>query len=361
MRGWDKYHLTFTDPAPLAGGAPAIWTTNNAISLARVRLNCANSPTPRDLPHVLIDSPWYPEWTDVGKAQTLRFSDCWSTTGKPVTLRVLPQAVPPADAAAATVDGMDVHFTPSTAGDHWYQVVASDGENTSPPFHLDQTVFDPALGRDDSHALVLYRFDEGSGNRVHDQSKIAPALDLALPTGLNDAQWVPGQGITLHGRNPLTAIGAADKLLAIAKTKACTIEFWISTQTIFTNYALLAREQNANARNIRIDNYRNNFHVNTHAFTESAEEGPFNRLRTSLQHYVFTWNGSMTRCYCNGAFVGEQFIAWLPGDWQGVYPFTLGNNYLGTFYLFAIHDRCLTPAEIKHNYLAGPSAQSEKT
>ena len=356
-RGWDKYNLNFTDPAPLDGGAPAIWTHNNAVSLARARLNGANAPTPRDLPHVLIDTPWYPEWTDIGKTQTLHFNDCWSAGGQPVSLRVLPREVPPADAAAATVTGMDVHFTPTTAGDHWYQVVADDGVNTSPPFHLDQTVFNPALGRDDSHALVLYRFDEGAGNRVHDQSKVTPALDLALPAGLNDAQWVPGQGVTLHGRNQMTAYGAGDKLLAIAKTKACTIEFWISTQTIFTNYALLAWEENAGTRNLRIDNYRNNFHVSTSAYTEATEEGPFNRLRTSLQHYVFTWDGATTRCYCNGVFTGEKFIDWSPQDWHGAYPFTLGNNYLGTFYLFAIHDRCFTLEEIKRHYLAGPSAR----
>ena len=204
-RGWDKYHLVFPDPTPLDGGVPAIWTSNNAVSLARVRLNCANSPTPRDVPRVLIDTPWYPEWTDVGKAQTLHFSDCWSTTGQPVTLRVLPQEVPPADTTAATATGMDVRFTPTAPGNHWYQVVADDGVNTSSPFQLDQNVFEPALGRDDSHALVLYRFDEGTGNRVHDRSKVAPALDLALPARLNDAQWVPGQGVTLHGKSRLMA------------------------------------------------------------------------------------------------------------------------------------------------------------
>ncbi len=32
-------------------------------------------------------------------------------------------------------------------------------------------------------------------------------------------------------------------------------------------------------------------------------------------------------------------------------------NFLGTYYLLAIHDRCLSASEVLHNYQAEPSAQ----
>jgi len=358
-RGWDKYELSYPDTNPLAGGIPAIWTHNNAISLARVRLNCANTPTPCNEPRVVIDSPWYPEWANVGKTATLHFPESWSTNGKPVVLRAIPQDVPTGDQIAAAVAQTDVNVTPTTIGAHWYQVVASDGMNTSPPFQLDQDVFNPALGRDDSHTLLLYRFDEGSGQTVHDHSTLAPALNLTLPDALNNARWLPGQGLALHGPNPLTSVGAADKLLALGKTKGCTIEFWISTETIFSPYTLFAWSQGANTRNLTIDHYRNYLHVNTPLFAEGNVDGDgtFYRMRTSLQHYVFTWDGNTTRCYCNGIFAGQMAASWGTSLWQSSYPITLGKAYLGTFYLFALHDRCFTPEEVIRHYQAGPSAR----
>ena len=354
-RGAEKYTLSYHDTAPFSGGAPAIWTSNNAVSLARARINCAHAPTPRDVPGVYLDAPWYAEWANLGQAETLHFSDAWSTTGQPVALRVIPQEVPPADAAAATATGKDIHFTPTSAGDHWYQVVATDGVHASAPFHLDQTVFNPALGRDDSHALLLYRFDEGNGNIVHDRSMAEPALDLALPAWSKTAQWVVGQGLTLQAPNVLMSVGPTDKLLRVAKTKACTLEFWVSSETIFYPYTLLAWEQNG-ARNLTIDHNMNNFLLSTHAYSETTA-GDFPSLRTSLQHYVFTWDGTTTHCYCNGVAAGQKDIAWAPEQWQVSYPLTLGRNYLGTFYLFALHDCCFTPEQVQRHYQAGPSAR----
>ena len=57
---------------------------------------------------MVIDAPWYPEWANVGKTETLHFSDCWSSSGHPVTLHVTPREVPPTDTAAAAVAGMDL-------------------------------------------------------------------------------------------------------------------------------------------------------------------------------------------------------------------------------------------------------------
>ena len=353
-REQERYAIAYSDPHPLAGGIPAIWTHNNALSLARARINFAATPTPRHVPQVVIDTPWYPEWADVGRRQTLHFPGSWSTTGQPVSLHVIPREVPPADNAAATAAGMDVTLTPAAAGDHWYQVVAGDGVNVSPPFQLDQTVFNPALGRDDSHTLVLYRFDEGSGGTVHDHGARGPALDLMLPA---NAQWVPGQGLTLHGPDPLLATGAAAKLLAPAHTQACTLEYWISAATIYTPYQLFAWGTSPTACNFALEDLQYYLLYSTHAQSVSGGDPTFPCLRSGLQHYVLTWDGTLTRVYRNGAFVSEKVIPWATAQWQASYPFTIGRAFLGTFYLLAIHDRCFSAEEIKRHYLAGPSAR----
>lgn len=144
-----------------------------------------------------------------------------------------PHITPADEDRAIAVQGNEITFTPRVQGDHWYQINATDGENTSPAVHLFLPVFKPELRRDDSHALLLYRFSEGQGTVVHDSSKLTPALDLQIFKDAQ-AQWLPGQGLTLHGTSPLMPNEAgATKLLDIRKNNAATFEFWVSADTIY--------------------------------------------------------------------------------------------------------------------------------
>ncbi len=206
--------------------------------------------------------------------------------------------------------------------------------------------------------MLLYYFDEGSGSTVHDRSKTATALDLTLPAEMNNARWAPGgQGVTLRGPNPLAINAPAQKLLAPAKTHACSIEFWLSADTIYYPYSLFAWEQSAEARNLELNHMQYLLLFSTHAQTAPPSDQSFPCLRSALQHYVITWDGTTTSVYHNGIVVAQRPIPWAVEQWQADYPFTLGGGFLGTFYLFAIHDRCLTPEQILRHYQAGPSAR----
>ncbi|HEY3379024.1 MAG TPA: hypothetical protein VGL77_16195, partial [Armatimonadota bacterium] len=134
--------LTFTDPKPIAGGLPAIWTTDNGISIARARLNYANPPQPNIDPMVTIDDPWYPDWADLNHPLTLAFPNSASTDAKPITLKTQPLTVPGGDEAAIKPEGQRVTFQPTKTGFHWYKIFATDGEVNSPAFHLNLPVFD---------------------------------------------------------------------------------------------------------------------------------------------------------------------------------------------------------------------------
>ena len=356
MRG-ETYTIPYIDSQPFDGGIPAVWTQDNAVSVARVRINCVKPPVLWAGPQVVVDTPWNPEWANIGQTETLHFPESFAQNGKPITLRVIPQNTPVSD-KTADVQGTDVSITPKEIGDHWYTVTANEGANSSFPYEIDQKVFNPALGRDDSHALVLYRFDEGSGKIVHDRSTVTPPLDLNLPENAATASWVPGQGVLLQAGGMLSTTANADKLLlALAKTKACSLEFWVSTDTIISNMILLWWGDNWPQGNIGIAQSMGTLMTTTAGYTVKMEEFPGNKYYTSLHHYVITWDGKTTTAYMDGSVLWARELNWAPEKWTKRNQFILGQSFLGTYYMFALHDRSFTSDEIKRHYQAGPSAR----
>ncbi len=313
----DQQELTFTDPRPLDGGVPAIWTSNNGICIARARLHFATPPVPRSDPLVVIDSPWYPEWGNVGRPLTLQFAQAAASSGRSLTLRAEAAAVPTGETTPPAVQGNTVTFTPGVAGEHWYRVTAEDGITTSAPFHLTLPVFTPALGRDDSHALALYRFDEGTGTTIHDGSTRQPALDLKI-LDKAQARWVPGQGLNIgnNGTAPIMSPHSAAKLMAIARTRACTLELWVSADTIYPNNGTLgnwigtfvAWENSKTERNFAVALYSESLILAPGgALLESGDERMYSGgFRIGLQHLVFTWDGTTTRFYLNGTKISKK-------------------------------------------------------
>jgi hypothetical protein len=84
---------------------------------------------------------------------------------------------------------------------------------------------------------------------------------------------------------------------------------------------------------------------------------------------VVTWDGPQTSFYRNG-----QLIRTAPDDLMGALPWNieqwdrnaklfLANSedgtrgFVGAFHLAAIHDRCLSHAEVLRHYAAGPNAK----
>ncbi|MHB9134382.1 MAG: LamG-like jellyroll fold domain-containing protein [Armatimonadota bacterium] len=368
--------IQYRDPHPINGGVPAIWTTDNGLSIARVRIHGANPPAPRTDPHVFLDDPWFPEWADMGKPLPLDFPQAFSTTGKPIQLAAV-KRLAPAGTELPVAAGMRVTFTPGKPGDYWYQIRATDGQHASPAFNLFLPVYNPALRRDDSHALLLYRFDEKTGTVIYDRSAVSPQADLHIPEGAVTC-WLPAHGLMYRGPKALEATAGTNKLMAIKRSRACTIEFWTSIESAHpaTHWlgSLLTWASNTRKRNFQVG-----MHVYTLIFAPPS--GKFQRgptidnfptldgsfttyaLRTGLQHIVITWDGATTRAYANGVLKGTGTTPWETNRWVNNAPLLVGNqadgerNYLGTFYLIAVHDKCFTPAEVVRHYQAGPSAK----
>jgi len=409
--------LTYRDSHPLDGGVPAIWTTDNGIMLARARIDFANPPEPRTDPTVTLENPWYPEWADVNRPLALDFSRSWAGSGKPVQLTVTPRREPSGGSATPAVAGLRVTLTPRAIGDHWYQITAGDGEYRSGDFHLALPAFDPALGRDDAHAVVLYRFDEGQGAVVHDRSTVAPAVDLHIPTGA-DVRWLPGRGLSLRRQTLTTSDlgsrqspagqlseiiaseGPVKKLLALAAHHAGAIEAWVSADTLCLPDddagCLVSWETAANQQNFALAHqffagaeFFSALMFAPHGVNLTAESGQqpvrMNGFGLGLNHVVVSWDGQQTVLYLNGVRLNRTVAAfhdrrgirggynagqrdvtllpWQTEQWNPDARLLLGavsngqHYYLGAYYLLAIHDTALTDAQVRRHYLAGPDAK----
>lgn len=371
--------MSYTDNEPLNSGIPAVWSQNNGISVARVRMLFANPPQLVAAPRIILGSAWYPEWADIGRALTISFPKSWSTSGKPVHLVTTSIATPKGDEDALKVQQDTTTFTPKAPGEHWYQITAEDNEgHRSFPFHLNLQVFNPDRGRDDTHAILLYRFDEGKGNIIHDVSPIGPAANLLISKEAEaGVSWLPQQGLQKIGAAAPVAKDAAQKLMTLVKTKACTIEFWVSALTAdppSDSYGFLFSWDNGQVRNLSIVHFwytllLSSSPTDVHLYgtydiaaTRYDMNDPF---RPMLQHVVITWDGTMTSCYVNGRLSTAKlpYAPWTTNLWKKDALLYLGNNgstnagFQGTYYLFAIHDRCLTSDEIQRHYQAGPAAR----
>jgi hypothetical protein len=384
--------ITYNDPIPINSGVPAVWTSDNGISLARVRIGSSSTPVTRNDQQITIDEPWYPEWGNVGKQMVIDVNGVASTGDAPVKLQVK-KRITPDKTTDPTVNGMQVTMTPTNAGDYWYQVNATDGKVNSPDFNINLPVYTPSMGRNDTDAMVLYRYNEGSGSVIHDYAAIGTPANLTI-NNKDATQWIPGQGLSIHGASRIMS-AAVPKLMELAKKKTCTIEVWISTDTVYApTYwlgGILAWELPNEQRNFAIGHIFRDFVFSPCGtkFNPLERKSPhFNYIRTGLQHIVITWDGVTTRAYINGTLVGQSNVNWQSDKWSPDAPLIVGSlnsgqpdngdniarsigvglyimprqvemqhTYLGTLYLTAIHKKCMTPEEVKNNYQAGPSAK----
>ena len=386
--------ISYTDPQPLTEGIPAVWTHNNCISVARVRLRHAEALQPATKPKVLLGHPWYPEWANLHEPLSVDFTArVWSTGSQNLSFTVKAMSVPPGNDGAMAIRDLNAVITPQVAArpgvedpraarEHWYAITAGDTTAYSSPFHISVQVYDPTIGRDDAKALALYRFNEGAGSIVKDQSKATPALDLVIAnrgdTKERSADWLPGQGLTLARDSVVISAMPADKLLALNESKEGSVEFWVSSETFFPNVeatnwiaCLLSWDDLNNAggarRNITVAQYVEALAIIPHTgklFHENDETiRRFPGAHLGLQHAVLTWNREEINVYIDGKKIYAQSN---PGQFEHNVAgsrLILGNAagmtnaFIGNLYLLAIHSVEMNPELVQRHYQAGPSAR----
>lgn len=218
--------------------------------------------------------------------------------------------------------------------------------------------------------LVLYRFDEGRGDTVLDQSGVAPSIDLTLePEGVSPA-WAP-DGLAFTGGGIARALGSATKVRAGCQaTGEITVEAWVTPSSLDqdgpTRIATLSPD------------------ISSRSFTlgqglDSVGAASWvARLRTTTSlvngtpgFYAPPVTTDTTHVLLSRAADGTLQI-WADGElattgvrdgdfsvWADTDAFAVGNEhdllrpYLGVVHLVAVYDRALAPDEVAQNFAAG--------
>jgi hypothetical protein len=237
-------------------------------------------------------------------------------------------------------------------------------------------VAQPSPGRISESLVALYRFDEGQGTVVRDQSGFEPSLDLEAESD-EGFDWLPSGGLQVTGGAMLGSPQPAEKIVeACRASDELTIEAWVTP----------ARgEQSGPARIVTLS--RNTEHRNfalgqgSRLETPTANQARFvARVRTTekdrngepaihspdqtavpdLTHVVFTRSRDGTeRLYVDGILRNQEVRGGDFSNWDRTFRLALGNEFTrnrtweGVYHLVAIYSRSLTETEVLCNFRAG--------
>lgn len=220
--------------------------------------------------------------------------------------------------------------------------------------------------------LVLYRFDEGAGELVLDQSAVDPPVDLTLEPENGSPAWV-ADGLAFTNGGIAHALGSATKIrTGCQATGELSAEAWVTA-------AQVSQEGPARLMTLSADISSRSFTMG-HSLNVALEPVWIARLNTSTSspngvpdfeppaivsteptHLVFSRaaDGAVT-FWVDGA---ESLADVRDGDfstWATTDQFAVGNEidlmrpWLGVMHLVAVYDRALAPAEVAQNFAAGP-------
>ena len=212
----------------------------------------------------------------------------------------------------------------------------------------------------DDGLLVLYVFDEGSGDTVHDTSEFGDPMDLTIADP-GAVSWIPGgNGLSINEPTLIAADVPATKIIdAVRETTELTVVAWIKNGN---------DTQGGPARTVTIsvDTGPRNFLLGQEG------EGYQVRLRTSntelkpvAAHRIIVLDGAVTdtisrlvhtfdadgesTLYLNGEEIGSVNLGGDFSTWDDTYTLALGNEHtidrpwVGEMYLVAIYNKSYTP------------------
>jgi hypothetical protein len=239
--------------------------------------------------------------------------------------------------------------------------------------------------RDDSSTIALYKMKTGSGKTLYDTSGVEPALNLDISGTENvDFNWVGGWGIEFTAAGAHAQGTAQNTKLRdyLAASGEYSIEAWVVPANVNQGTAgdpsrIISYSGSPSTRNFTLgqSEYRYEFMNRTDKtsangtpslITDAMDED----LQASQQHVVATYDPINGRkIYVNGVDVstigndtGSTDDPATIGsllNWDDSFAFILGSeaggtqSWAGKLRLVAIHNRAMTPAQVKQNYDAG--------
>lgn len=233
---------------------------------------------------------------------------------------------------------------------------------------LPEGIISSAGGRFESNVIALYEFKTGSGNQAFDTSGVEPSLNLTLSGSYN---WVGGWGVQFMAGKAQGSTTASAKLFdLITSTGEFSIEAWVAPANVSQDgpARIISYAGSANSRNFMIgqtlynyDTFVRNDPLDSDGellATPDADEV----LQASLQHVVMNYDPINGRqMFVNGELIDitDQTPPALLTVWDDTFAFAIGsevdnnNRWAGTMRLLAIHNRILTPAQVRQNFDVG--------
>lgn len=231
----------------------------------------------------------------------------------------------------------------------------------------DATAFDGKLPKG---LQALYRFDEGTGDAVHDSAKQGLPLDLTIESA-SAVEW-SASGLTVKQPTLITSGGPARRLTnAIKKSKAVTLEAWITPADTKQNgpARILTLSSGISQRNFTFGQDGDKFEVRfrtkkTDGNGQPSLASPSGTVATQPTHVVYTREaGGKARLYVNGEEKASRDVDGNLSNWDNGFQLGLANEsskdrpWSGTYHLVAIYNRPLSGEEIRSHAKSRPTEQ----
>lgn len=221
---------------------------------------------------------------------------------------------------------------------------------------------------------VLYDFHAGSGETVEDVSGVGEPLNLRIanPKAVKRSHGA----LEVKASAQIQSEQPANKLTAaVRQSNEFTIEAWI--QPAETNQTGPARivtlSRNSSDRNFTLGQDGDRYDVRFRTVKTNANGIPSTAtgkrsLRTTPTHVVYARDRSgHAKIFLDGRPVVGTSVGGSTENWQPGLQLALGDEFgggrswRGTYYMVAIYNRSLRPAEVARHFSAGPDAPATPT
>lgn len=241
---------------------------------------------------------------------------------------------------------------------------------------VDLRILDNQTGDRVSAGLVTeYRFDEASGNVVHDVSGNLPALDLVIEN-TSAISWGAGS-LSVNSPTLIATSGPATRLTeSVRSSGALTVEAWIVPNNLNQEgpARMVSLSNGSSLRNFTLGQGlwsgqpSDTFNMRTRHTGSDLDGMPIlttvgGTAMPGLQHVVYTrTTGGEARLYINADVSSSSSLTGNFSNWDTSYRFGLANEFgasrpwMGSMHLVAVYERALSEQEVEQNFLAGSTA-----
>lgn len=244
----------------------------------------------------------------------------------------------------------------------------SNGDAVLPTATPTPTVSGPIERKEDG-LILLYRFDESSGDTVFDNSGLSPPVDLQI-ADTSDVSWGAGY-LEIVSPAEIVSINQPTRITtALQATNEITLELWVKNQNLIqTGPARILTYSNGTAnRNFTIGQEANAWNVRVRTSGGGGNGTPEiitaqNTANTTLSHVVYSQKSDGSyEFYVNAALVTTGTRVGDFSVWNETYSIAIANEigggreWLGEIHLLAVYDRALTANDVLATFLTGANA-----